>query len=72
MRDERPDDLAKAILNGERITPSTGRPQPPEASRTGISVPKGMVPVSEGTTVIQHLAGAIPTRFSEKEKGTGK
>jgi len=77
MGSEQMSDLAKAILSGERITPSTGIPQTPATPINGMSIPKGAMPISEGTDFISHgddytPAGSAPVRFTKNEEKTDK
>lgn len=61
MENEQMSELAKAILAGERITPSTGVVQSSTAPTNGISIPKGATPVTEGTDFISHGDSCTPT-----------
>lgn len=73
MGSEQMSDLAKAILAGERIAPSTGIPQTPATSINGISIPKGATPGFKGTGFISHgydctPAGSARIRFSKNDE----
>ncbi|MDB7816915.1 hypothetical protein [Intestinimonas butyriciproducens] len=77
MGSEQMSDLAKAVLAGERITPSTGVVQSSAAPMNGISVPKGATPITEGTDFISHgdsctPAGSAHIRFSKNDEEQGK
>lgn len=68
MEDEQMSDLAKAILNKERITPTTST-----SPIDGVVVPKGSVPIQESARGKCDSAQKIPegashVNFSKKKK----
>lgn len=77
MSDHQISDLAKAILAGDRITPTTGVFQGESSSATGTVIPKGAVPITEGAQIIWNTAenqsiplGSKTVNFSkDSEKG---
>lgn len=76
MADNQMSDLAKAILAGERITPTTGIVQKgvSPVSCTNIStIPQGAVLITEGARLVCDSADNIPkgattVKFSEDKK----
>lgn len=77
MSDNQISDLAKAILAGDRITPTTGVPQSGSSTVNGTVIPKGAVPITEGAQIIWSTAenqsipqGGKTVNFSkDEEKG---
>lgn len=69
-------DLAKAILAGERITPTTGivaNNVPPTSCMNTSAIPTGAIPIPEGARLVCDSVDYIPkgaatVNFSEDEK----
>lgn len=76
MSDGQVSDLAKAILAGERITPTTGivtKDVPPMSCMNTSAIPTGAMPIPEGARLVCDSADQIPkgattVNFSEDEK----